>query len=280
MMTPTQTPPIHSYAHEVLTGGSPAAVRLRLQIARIAPHFRIALLTGEPGSGKHALAACMHTASPAGGQAFTAIPALDFAGGARPAALVGTLYLPGLEALDAAAQVGLLRSLGSLDRATRIVLASRGDLKGMASAGRLRADLYERVGTLQIRVAPLAERPDDIAAIAQSMLDRLASRATLTESACARLREHSWPGNLRELWNLCESLAAGDAPLDAVDLEPHLSRRHDPPHSTRLEEVIERHVLDVLESCSGNKLRAAELLGISRSTLYRMLEASSQPAVV
>jgi transcriptional regulator of acetoin/glycerol metabolism len=126
-------------------------------------------------------------------------------------------------------------------------------------------------------VATLAERLDDVAAMAQSMLQRLDSRTTLTESACARLREHTWPGNLRELWSLCESLAQAGSPVGAADLETHLCRRSDPPQTTRLEEVIERHVLDVLESCSGNKLRAAELLGISRSTLYRMLEASSVP---
>jgi transcriptional regulator of acetoin/glycerol metabolism len=222
----------------------------------------------------------MHTASPAAQQAFTVIPAVDFASGTRPNCSAGTVYLPGLEAIDAAAQVSLLRSLGSLERGTRVILASRGDLKGMASAGRMRADLYERVGTLQIRVTPLAERLEDVAAIAQSMLQRLASRASLSESACARMREHAWPGNLRELWSLCEALAQDvalgrAAEFQAADLEPHLCRRSDPPQSTRLEEVIERHVLDVLESCSGNKLRAAELLGISRSTLYRMLEASS-----
>jgi DNA-binding NtrC family response regulator len=143
----------------------------------------------------------------------------------------------------------------------------------MASAGRLRADLYERVGTLQIRVAPLRERLDDLDLIARTMLRRLAGDATIADAALNRLREHNWPGNLRELWTLCQRLVPLRDILDASDVEPYLPRLAAAPASLtpRLEDVMHRHVKDVLESCSGNKLRAAELLGISRSTLYRML---------
>jgi DNA-binding NtrC family response regulator len=278
MTTNLTNPAIDSCCDDVIIGDSPAAVRLRLQIARIAPHFRIALLTGEPGSGKHAIARHMHAASPAAARAFTIIPAAEFAEGNRPTPIAATIYLPSLEALDPLAQVHLLRMLKTLDRETRVILASRSDLKGMASAGRLRADLYERVGTLQIRVTPLRERLDDLDPIAHRMLRRLTKGATLSDSVLTRMRQHSWPGNLRELAALCERLAPLRFILDASDLEPYLPRLSEPQQAapaTRLEHVMQRHVMDVLEGCSGNKLRSAELLGISRSTLYRMLESSS-----
>ena len=169
---------------------------------------------------------------PAASQDFTVIGAEEFASGVRPSDAIATLYLPGLEALGPPAQVRLLRSLQSLGRTTRIILASCCDLKGMASTGRLRADLYERVGTLQIHVAPLAERLDDIPLIAQAMLQRRNSTAVFTETANARLREHVWHGNLRELWNLCERMAPIDAPIEADDLDAHLPRRNDPPAAT------------------------------------------------
>jgi DNA-binding NtrC family response regulator len=278
MMTTTHTLEVQPYAHDVLGGESPAAKRLRLQIARIAPYFRIALLTAEPGTGKHAVARHMHAASPMAARSFTVIAADEFAQGVRPESASGTLYLRGLEMLDPAGQVRLLRSLKSLDRDTRVILASRCDLKGMASAGRLRADLYERVGTLQIRVAPLRERLEDFDPICRNMLRLLDGDATIAEAALIPLREHAWPGNLRELWTLCERIAPLRNILDASDVEPHLPtpvRAAQSSATPRLEDVMYRHVMDVLESCSGNKLRAAELLGISRSTLYRMLGASS-----
>jgi DNA-binding NtrC family response regulator len=277
MTTSTHTPQLQPYAQDVLAGESAAATRLRLQIARIAPHFRIALLTGEPGCGKHAVAHHMHAASPAADRPLVVIPAVEFADGARPEVLPRSLYLPGLDALDPASQVRLLRGLKLLDRDTRVILASRCDLKGMASAGRLRADLYERVGTVQIRVVPLRERLDDLDLITRNMLRRVAGDATIADSALGRLRQHAWPGNLRELWTLCERLAPLRDILDASDIEPDLPLHSPAPASAppRLEDVMLRHVLDVLQSCSGNKLRAAELLGISRSTLYRMLDASS-----
>jgi DNA-binding NtrC family response regulator len=277
MMISTHTPQLQPYAQDVLAGDSATVTRLRLQIARIAPHFRIALLTGESGCGKHTVARHMHAASPAADRAFVVIPAAEFADGARPAALFGTLYLPALDTLDPVAQVRLLRSLNALDRDTRVILACRSDLKGMASAGRLRADLYERVGTLQIRVAPLRERLDDFDLITRNMLQRLVSDASIAEEALHCLRQHAWPGNLRELSMLCERLAPLRNILDASDIEPHLPRLAAAPASAtpRLEDVMHRHVMEVLEGCSGNKLRAAELLGISRSTLYRMLGTSS-----
>ena len=115
---------------------------------------------------------------------------------------------------------------------------------------------------------------------------RLHQRRTdsLTQTAMDLLRQHNWPGNIRELedmiWN---AVAQCEAPtLEASNLASMSAMRSMTKtpvgrcRSLKLQEVMEQHVLHVLQSCAGNKLRAAELLGISRSTLYRMLGESGQ----
>jgi DNA-binding NtrC family response regulator len=263
------------YAEDVFTGDSPAVQRLRLQVGRIAPHFRVALLTGESGVGKHTVAYEMHRASPVASLPFTVMPSVEFAQLPRSAAC-GTLYLPGLESLPPSLQGRFLRTLRSLDRETRVVVASQSDLKGMVAAGKLRQDLYEAVGTLEIRLAALRARLEDLEPIAHAMLRRLA-RSTIAFGAEAslRLRSYAWPGNLEELWALCEKLRPTATVVTGLDLPPLHSMAPAATNTARLEEVMHRHVMDVLQSCSGNKLRAAELLGISRSTLYRMLDSQT-----
>lgn len=275
-MTTLSQAEVSPYADDVFTGSSPAVQRLRLQVARIAPHFRIALLTGEPGVGKQSIAHQMHRASPAAGRPFTVIPSHQFVHSTQLRGADGTVYLPELESLPAASQGRLLRAIKALSRETRVIVASQCDLKGLVAAGRMRHDLYNTVGTLEIRVAPLRDRIEDLQPIVHGMLQRLPATPAVTPDALVRLHQHHWPGNLEELWTTCQNL----------DPAGSLSTRPDPARLgpataeaqalTRLEEVMHRHVMDVLQSCSGNKLRAAEALGISRSTLYRMLESQPQ----
>jgi DNA-binding NtrC family response regulator len=100
----------------------------------------------------------------------------------------------------------------------------------------------------------------------------------------ARLRSHLWPGNVREFENAlrngvlqCEGtvLEAGDLSSLTQSAELSAGRRQQLEMPARLQDVVEQHVVRVLRECSGNKVRAAEVLGISRSTLYRMLEGCS-----
>jgi len=270
----TDAPP--PYADDVFTGTSPVVERLRLQVTRIAPHFRMALLTGEAGVGKQSVARQMHRSSPAAGGPFTVIDSTDFARRDGPPIGYGTVYLPGLDALHPASQDRFLRALKTLSRETRVIVASQCDLKGLVSVGRMRHDLYETVGTLEIRVAPLRNRIEDLDLIVLAMLRRLSGSATFAPDALLRLRQYGWPGNLEELWRICERLARTGSIIANPDLPRFESPVAEPPAPARLEEAMHRHVMDVLQSCAGNKLRAAEALGISRSTLYRMLE--SQPA--
>lgn len=113
------------------------------------------------------------------------------------------------------------------------------------------------------------------------MYDKCVER--IAKDAMERLMAHRWPGNVRELENILRNgvLLSDGAELLADEL-PEFAAADTSATSgdgaagvTRLEDVVERHVLHVLKSCEGNKLRAAEMLGISRSTLYRMLESCS-----
>ena len=263
------------YADDVFTGISLEVQRLRLQVERIAPHFRIALLIGEPGVGKRAIAHKMHRASPVASDPFTVIDSNDFARQSQPPSTRGTVYLPGLDNLQPASQGKMIRTIKSLNRETRIVVASHHDLRGLVSAGRLRYDLHESVGTLEIRVPSLRSRSEDLSLIILSMLRRLSRPdfpADISPDALFALTQHPWPGNLEELRSTCESLLETGKLITRTDL-PLLEEEPIQAPPARLEEAIHRHVLDVLQSYSGNKLRAAEALGISRSTLYRMLDA-------
>jgi DNA-binding NtrC family response regulator len=273
MTKPSQSTETVACPDEVFLGDSPVVRRLRLQIPRIAPYFRIALLIGEAGTGKYAVARRLHSLSPAAGRRFTVIPCTDFALQSRTPDEGATLYLPGLESLPSTLQGRLLRALKFLRRDNRVIVAGQFDVKGLVSAGKIRSDLYRAVGDVELRLAPLRERVEDLELIATAMVRRHRRDAGFDPTALTLLRAHTWPGNLDELRSLCEKLR-GSSVIVADDL-PRLGPPAPPASTQRLEDVMHRHVLDVLQTCSGNKLRAAELLGISRSTLYRMLECQT-----
>ena len=256
----------------VFLGESSFAERLRVQVRRIAPHFRTALLTGEPGTGKEEVARELHRLSPVAEHPFLACPADDFAAGAVDPVRFGTLYLERLEALNPSLQSRLLARLQRLDARPgeiRIIVSTESPLRGMVASGRLRQDLYIHIGAIEIRLPRLRDRPEDLPAMLSGL--------PLAPLAVSRLREHTWPGNLREL---VQVLTQAHLAADGLTIEPsHLPVLIAPPavpqqaSDARLELVLKRHVADVLERCAGNKLRASEMLGISRSTLYRMLDA-------
>ncbi|MGA1984328.1 MAG: sigma 54-interacting transcriptional regulator [Acidobacteriaceae bacterium] len=218
----------------------------------------------------------------------------------------GTLFLKGIAELSFAQQAGLLRflqaceqlrvatpgagrvSLQPADSRPRIIAASDRDLRPLAAIGQFRQDLYAHLSAVEILVPPLRQRTDDIPVICEWLLRRLAhqTRQTprlLSEPTLWLLQKSLWPNNLRQLERVvCQAAALAEA--DSIEprhlltvVEPGFGPLPAPSaaKSERLSDVVQRHVLDVLGRCGGNKLRTAKALGISRSTLYRMLDAGA-----
>jgi DNA-binding NtrC family response regulator len=214
----------------------------------------------------------------------------------------GTLFLDEIGELPLELQPKLLRALqegevkpvGGVEAIrvdTRVVAATNRDLRELIAAGRFREDLFYRLAVITIEVPPLRARRADIAALAHHFAELAARRARrgrveLTPAAIAWLESQDWPGNVRELENCLERavvLASGDA-LDLDDVRPRgatASVDRTPAITTAtsldavptLDELERAHILRVLELCEGQKTRAAALLGINRTTLWKKLRA-------
>ncbi len=271
-----------------LVGGSAPMRRLRSQLERIAPYLRTALITGEAGTGKWLLARALHARGASADGPFLHVESArlaeqlavsDHGTDILEEAQGGTLYLARIDAVPMQHQPLLLHLLhqqevrahrGSL----RIVASSSRDLRMLTTTGLFRDDLHRRLSAVEMALTPLRKRQEDLPVLAEIVLEHSGGHG-LSAEAAARLAQHGWPENLRELRSIMERAVAlaGDEVVDARHLM--LPEQTEAAHSQpdRLQEVIQRHVLDVLTRCSGNKLRASEMLGISRSTLYRMLDA-------
>ena len=258
------------YSLEVFSGDDTAAKRLRLQVGRIAPHFRCTLLIGETGLGKQTIAQELHRLSPAASATFITLDLSELISSGEPPEGTGTCYLRGLQHLNAAQQQQLPSLLKTLERRWRVVLGSQFDPRGLVAAGRMDPELLQVLAVPAIHVTPLRERSGQLDHLAASMLRRAGHGASFSPAAFHVLRRHNWPTNLAGLWDVCAQAGRPGAVVEPADLPPHLLEHSG--ETLRLDEVVARHVRDVLQRCAGNKLRAAELLGISRSTLYRMME--------
>jgi DNA-binding NtrC family response regulator len=210
----------------------------------------------------------------------------------------GTLFLDEIGDMDIALQAKLLklleektvRRLGSLREQrvdVRIVAATHRSLETLVREGRFRADLFFRLGVVQVRLPPLCERGGDIVLLARHFLQLHAARygkptPPLTPQAEARLQQHRWPGNVRELRNVLEQavlLSTGE-PIGAAQLalstlgEPEAGSAISagrPATDRTLPEMERLALLQALQHSEGNVTRAARELGISRDTLrYRM----------
>jgi two-component system response regulator HydG len=297
-----------------LQGKSPAIQHLKGQIQRIAPYFRTAMLTGERYCGDVAVATALHQLSPFSHRPLVTLSATDaelMLGESFPspiAAEAGMLLITWPERLSRSAQMTLLRLLRNR-RPTppRIVVFAEHGLRPLVSTGNFSPDLEATLGALRIHMPALRDRREDVPALLQASVHDAALRAQLplpqlTTTLLEAAAQHSWPGNLRDLRMLSEwlvqhasELAATEAgspeseaatvkldvdvfaaALESVPSGPPVDRRA--VRLIRLDQVIQEHVRAVLLACNGNKLRAAEILGISRSTLYRMLESPQTPS--
>ena len=211
------------------------------------------------------------------------------------AAAGGTFFLDEIGEMSPSTQVKLLRAIqerevipvGSTKAVpvdVRIIAATNRDLEAEISRGAFRSDLYYRLNVIQLHLPPLRERAEDVPLLARHFLGRLVdgegASLTLADETLEILCRYDWPGNVRELENALERAAvlSNSSTILPQALpervreapKPRLAAEEAPPNPTM--EVVERAYIQwVLQAEGGNKTRAAEVLGIDPSTLYRKL---------
>jgi len=207
----------------------------------------------------------------------------------------GTLFLDEIGDLPIDLQAKLLRALqerevkpvGSNERIgvrARVIAATNRDLEAAIRTGGFRQDLYFRLNVVQIKLPPLRERKADIPLLVNAFLEKFSDSArpihTISEDAMRRIMAYDWPGNIRELENAIErAVALGSGPILHVgDLPSNLQytssseKLAGPDELVPLEILERRAIFRALQETAGDKLAAARLLGIGKTTLYRKLK--------
>jgi transcriptional regulator with PAS, ATPase and Fis domain len=298
-----------------ILGVSGQAADLRRTIGRASGAPFSVLIEGESGSGKELVARAIHRGSPRRTRAFctlncAALPddlvESELFGHARGAftgavadrpgvfeeASGGTLFLDEVGELSPRAQAKILRVIqeGELRRVgeniarrvdLRIVSATNRDLRAEVHAGRFRLDLLYRLDVIRLAVAPLRERREDIAVLAEHIwaeaARRVGSQATLAAATVAALARYDWPGNVRELQNVLAALAVrtgkrGVVPPSALPAQFEAVR---PAEAWRLDAARrtfeERFVRAALVRSGGRRAQAASELGVTRQGLTKLM---------
>jgi DNA-binding NtrC family response regulator len=312
----------HRYEFDNIIGRSQAMQEIFGTIVRVAPTRATVLLAGESGVGKDMIARAIHQHSPRHDRPFvkincTALPENlmeselfgyekgAFTGanttkmGKFEQADTGTVFLDEIGDVPAVIQVKLLRvlqerefeRLGSnktrhID--VRVLAATNVDLRAALENGTFREDLYYRLNVMPINIPPLRERKEDIPALAEHFVQKLAgelgSRANaISSGAVQRLMTYYWPGNVRELENVIERslVLAPAATLEAEDIRLDMSPRAKPanitehflPDGMSLDDFEQSIIREALKRANGNKSQAARLLGLTRNALrYRLTQ--------
>ena len=166
----------------------------------------------------------------------------------------------------------------------RILAATNRDLEQAVTLGTFRHDLYFRLNVLSLRVPPLRERQEDIPLLVSSFIERSSRdsgrRYQISDAARKALLAYDWPGNVRELENCIErACAMNSGPvIHITDLSDGVTRLRKPSANERpngvlpIVELEKRAILGAIEELNGDKLSAARLLGIGKTTLYRKLK--------
>jgi DNA-binding NtrC family response regulator len=318
-----------SHAKHLVFDDPKSAAMLGL-LDRVACSLAPVCIAGETGTGKELIARYVHRKSGRAGP-FLAVNCAaisehlaeselfghesgSFTGAAGrragwfEAAHTGTLFLDEIGEMPKLLQSKLLRVLqeGCVTRIgarrstpvdVRIVSASNVDLAEAVKIGGFRPDLYYRVNTVPVQLPPLRERLRDIDALSGHFVSEFAKRLKrtappITSEAIEALRQHDWPGNIRELENVIH-LAMLVAPDDVIGLEHlqlpsrqacgstdnllnHIGRAfHDyfrEPGSQALRDIERRLVMEAFQFCHSNQVQTAELLGVSRNVVRTLLK--------
>lgn len=311
--------PAQPHDQSDLIGDSAPLRQVRALIAKLARSQAPVYISGESGSGKELAARLIHASSARSGGPFVAVNCgaipenlmeSEFFGhkkgaftgahqdkvGFFQAASGGTLFLDEVADLPLPMQVKLLRAIqekkvrmvgNTTEDAVdvRIMSATHRNLAQMMSAGEFRQDLYYRLNVIELKMPALREMPEDIPALAQSLLSRLCgdleeTRPQLTEAALQALQRHRFPGNVRELENILERALAlcdgehikpDDLLLNTLASDDAGAEDHELPLPEYLESIEKKAIIEALEKSGQNKTAAAKLLGVSFRTLrYRL----------
>ena len=219
----------------------------------------------------------------------------------------GTVFLDEVGELPLDLQAKLLRSLQekevrpvganfTVPISARVLAATNRDLASMVEQGRFRKDLYFRLNVVNLRIPPLRNRREDIALLALHFLERSDRESgtahTFSDSALRTMTQYDWPGNVRELENAIEracALSSGpilhmaDLPTQLQNFRLHAQREAEAtqqdewPRATSapilsIADLERQAILDTIRQLNGDKLMAAKLLGIGKTTLYRKLK--------
>ncbi|MGD9721571.1 MAG: sigma-54-dependent transcriptional regulator [Pirellulales bacterium] len=294
------------------------------RLKRIAPTDASVLIQGATGTGKELVAQSVHQNSPRKNKAFVALNCAalsenilesELFGHVRGAftdastdrigkfeyADGGTLFLDEVGDMPIATQIKLLRVLesGEITRVgsndpisvnVRILSATNRNLEESITAGTFRSDLYHRLKVVTIDLPRLAERSQDIPLLLDYFMKQFAKRhhkkvESISAAARRRLMAYDWPGNVRQLRNVVESMVVVDydGVLDVDDLPSELAgpgdateERHGGTLSSLvgkpLSELERLFIAETLAQTGGNREHAAELLGIGQRTLYRKIK--------
>jgi DNA-binding NtrC family response regulator len=237
---------------------SAAARRVLEEVEWLARLESSVLVTGERGAGKSTLARLVHQWGPRAAEPFVAVSCaalprdvLDAELFGRSASMAGggTLFLDDVEGLPLGLQERLLALLEDRNAPAnaRLIAATSEDLKALCARGRFREDLLFRLDVLRLHAPRLAERPEDILALAERALARAARPCRLTGAARRKLLAYPWPGNVRELEDALERAAAlsADGMIDADDID--LDADHAAPtHAGRTMADIEKTIYNKL----------------------------------
>jgi DNA-binding NtrC family response regulator len=165
----------------------------------------------------------------------------------------------------------------------RVIAATNRDLRRMVSEGKFREDLYYRLSMIELKLPRLIDRKEDLPLLQRHFVARFAQEYNKPVTGITRrgqicLGRHHWPGNVRELENVIGNacmMVDGNV-IDLLDLPESVRTQADNGNSLdsdliSFDELQKRHLLHVLQRVGGNKARAAEILGVCRTTIYEML---------
>lgn len=313
------------FGFEGVIGDSPQMREVIERLKRIAPTNATVLIQGETGTGKELVAQAIHQNSPRKAKPFVALNCAALSENILESELFGhvkgaftdassdrvgkfeyanggTLFLDEVGDMPLATQIKLLRVLenGEITRVgsndpikvnVRILSATNRNLEDAIAAGTFRSDLYHRLKVVTIRLPSLRERIQDLPALVDHFIKLLGKKHGKTirgvsSAARRRLLSFDWPGNVRQLRNVIESMIVVDYDglLDLDDLPEELADRTppasgDPPSASLaalvgkpLEELEKLFIAETLKVTGGNREEAARMLGIGQRTLYRKLK--------